>query len=154
MKKIPKTTWIAVGEASTTPVEDKRRPEVSVPLPACWLEDYEKNVIVNPTGRYSESYNSAGVSNNLNVGLRKYKVLVPLKTGIKITVEVHFKLISKLTLTGTDAERATAKAAAFDQAKKRLKKGIVDNWNSSFKLEVEDPLCGKKYLIFFTRLFG
>jgi type VI secretion system secreted protein VgrG len=133
-----------VGSASTTPTDEKKLAEVAVSLPACWLEDYEKSISVNPTGRYSESYNSAGVSNNFNGGLRKFKLLVPLKSDVKITVEVHFKLVSKLTLTGTNAEKLAAETVAFDLAKAKLQKGITDNWNNSFKLEIDDPVCGKK----------
>jgi type VI secretion system secreted protein VgrG len=144
MEAIPKTTWSPAGSSSTTPTDDKKRKEVPVPLPVCWIDDYEKEVSVNPTGRYSESYNAAGVSNNLNVGQRKFKILVPLKSSPTITVEVRFKLVSQLTLTGTAAEKSAAKTVAFDKAKANLEKGITANWNSSFKLEVDDPTCGKK----------
>lgn len=144
MEKIQNITWISAGSSSTTPTDDRKRVEVKVSLPACWLEDYEKDITVNPTGRYSESYNVAGISNRLNVGQRKFKLKVPLKTNGKITVEVRFKLVSKLVLTGAEAEKSVKKSAAFKQAKMNLENGITKNWNNSFKLEIDDPVCGKK----------
>lgn len=143
MEKKPKTTWAPVGSASTTPTDDKKRKEVPLPAPTCWIEDYEKEISVDATGRYSESYNATGTSNGYSFQ-RKFKLLVPLKTSTTITVEVHFKLVSQLTLTGTAAEQSAAKTLALDKAKSDLEKGITDNWNGSYKLEVDDPVCGKK----------
>jgi type VI secretion system secreted protein VgrG len=138
------TTWTPVGSGSTTPTDDKRREEVPLPAPTCWIEDYEKEISVNPTGRYAESYNAAGVSNNLDVGTRKYKIYVPLKTKTEIKVEVSFKVVPLLTLTGTAEEKAATEATAIANAKAALESGIASHWNGKLKVEVNDPVCGKK----------
>jgi type VI secretion system secreted protein VgrG len=141
---LKKENWTSIGGSETSPIDNKARKEVKTKLPVCWIEDHEKEISVNPTGRYSESYNIRGVSNSLNVGQRKFKIYVPLKTKTEITVEVSFKVTSKLTPTGTESEKAAAITTAIASAKTAFEKGVKANWNKKFKLEVSDPVCGKK----------
>ena len=108
-----------------------------MPCPACWNEDYEKEVYVaNPAGRYSEDYDSSGANRRNYYGERKYKLYVPLKTGGDITVEIRFKAVnvSGTAVTATD----------ISNAKTAMETGISSNWNGKFALEIDDPDCGKK----------
>jgi type VI secretion system secreted protein VgrG len=143
MEKIPKTTWTPAGSSSTTPTDDKRRKEVPLPAPTCWIEDYEKEISVNSTGRYAEAYNAAGVSHGYSMP-RKYKIYVPLKTSLTINVEVRFKIVPRLTVRGTAEEKAAAEKMAISNAKSAFESGIAANWNGKLKLEINDPVCGKK----------
>ena len=56
----------------------------------CWTDDYEKEISVTSYGRYFKKYKSDGAEYSYTFS-KKYKILVPVKTGTKITVQVRFK---------------------------------------------------------------
>lgn len=101
--------------------------------PDCWSDDYEKDISVNSYGRYFKKYKADGTEYSYNFS-KKYKILVPVKTGNKITVEVKFLAKPQ---TGVSVADATA-------AKTKLENGVKTNWNGKFTLEANDPECGKK----------
>jgi hypothetical protein len=99
----------------------------------CWTDDFEKNISVNSYGRYFKKYKADGTEYSYNF-TKKYKILAPIKTGNKITVEVRFKSDVQ---TGVSADDATA-------AKTKLENGVNTHWSGKFTLEANDPDCGKK----------
>ncbi len=101
--------------------------------PKCWTDDFEKNISVNSYGRYFKKYKTDGTEYSYNFP-KKYKILAPVKTGNKITVEVRFKDEAQI---GVSAADATA-------GKTKLENGVNTHWNSKFTLEADDPECGKK----------
>ncbi len=103
------------------------------PCPKCWTDDHEKKISVNSYGRYFKKYKPDGTELNFSFA-KNYKILAPIKTGNKITVEVRFKEEAQ---TGVSAADVTA-------AKTKLENGVKTHWNGKFTLEVDDPECGKK----------
>lgn len=107
----------------------------SCPLLRCWTDDYEKEISVNSYGRYFRKYKADTTEYSFNFP-KKYKILVPVKTGSKITVKVRFK-----------SERQSGVSAADEtSAKTELENGVNTHWNGKFTLRVEDPdaECGTK----------
>ncbi len=101
--------------------------------PQCWKDDYEKSIAVNSYGRYFRKYKSDGTEYSYNFQ-KKYKILVPVKTGSKITVEIRFKSEIQTGVTDADA----------NAAKTKLENGLSTYWTGKFTLEADDPQCGKK----------
>ena len=99
----------------------------------CWTDDYEKEISVNSYGRYFKKYKSDGAEYSYTFS-KKYKILVPVKTGTKITVQVRFKDEVQSGVNATDAASAKAK----------LENGVNTYWSGKFTLEADDPECGKK----------
>ena len=56
----------------------------------CWVDDYDKKITVNSYGRYFKKYKADGSEYSYTFN-KKYKIVVPVKTGDTITVEVRFK---------------------------------------------------------------
>jgi hypothetical protein len=98
----------------------------------CWVDDYEKKISVNSYGRYFKKYKADGTLYSYTFN-KNYKILVPVKTGNTITVEVRFKVEKLTDVTDEDVTKAKA----------NLEKGISTYWNK-FTLEADDPECGKK----------
>lgn len=99
----------------------------------CWTDDYDKKISVNSYGRYFKKYKADGTEYSYTFN-KNYKILAPVKTGSKITVEVRFK---DEVQTGVTAADATA-------AKTKLENGVKTHWDGKFTLEADDPECGKK----------
>jgi len=99
----------------------------------CWVDDYEKKISVNSHGRYFKKFKADGSEYNYTFN-KNYKLLAPVKTGDKITVEIRFK---PEVQTGVTEEKAT-------EAKTKLQNGLDTYWNNKFTLEADDPECGKK----------
>ncbi len=99
----------------------------------CWVDDYEKKISIESYSRYFKQYKPDGTLMSYSFP-KTYKILAPVKTGDKITVEVRFKVEKQASVT--DADVTTAKA--------NLEKGINTYWNNQFTLEADDPECGKK----------
>ncbi len=99
----------------------------------CWPDDYEKAISVNSYGRYFKKYKADGTKYSYSFP-KSYKVLAPVKSGSKITVEVRFK-------DEADSDVSAADAAS---AKTKLENGIATYWNGKFTLQADDPECGKK----------
>ncbi len=100
---------------------------------SCWPEDYEKDISVNSYGRYFKKFMADGTEYSYNFP-KTYKILVPVKTGSTITVQVRFK---EEVQSGVVASDATA-------AKTKLESGVTTHWNNKFTLQADDPRCGKK----------
>jgi len=120
---------------STTPSasDPANKPKQDCPKEDCWKQDCEKNIAVNSCGRYHRNYKADGSEINYTFN-KTFKLLAPVKTGTKVTVEVKFKAE---TDAGVTAEAATA-------AKSKLENGVNTYWNNKFTLEADDPECGKK----------
>jgi len=102
----------------------------------CWREDYEKEISVNPYGRYNESYWPLGISHGYFRTVQ-YKIFVHLKALNTVVVKVRFKMNPLTGVSDADAKAAKIK----------MTKGVNTYWNkNNFNLEVDDPLCGKKTL--------
>jgi type VI secretion system secreted protein VgrG len=102
----------------------------------CWREDYEKEISVNPYGRYNESYWPLGISHGYFRTVQ-YKIFVHLKALNTVVVKVRFKMNPLAGVSDADAKAAKIK----------LTTGVNTYWNkNNYILEVDDPLCGKKTL--------
>jgi type VI secretion system secreted protein VgrG len=101
----------------------------------CWIEDYEKEISINSNGRYFKKYKNDGSEYSFNFP-KKYKILVPVKSGNKLTIEVRFKPVAQ---TGVTEESVGA-------AKVKFENGIKSYWGGKFKIEINDPECGGKTL--------
>jgi hypothetical protein len=99
----------------------------------CWVDDYEKKISINSYGRYFKKYKADGSEYSYTFN-KNYKILAPVKTGSKITVEVRFKAEVQ---SGVAADKAA-------EAKTKLENGVNTHWNNKFTLEADDPECGKK----------
>jgi type VI secretion system secreted protein VgrG len=118
----------ASGDCPTTPVDGTK-----ADCPKCWNDDYEKALSIESYGRYFRAYKGDGTEHSYSFP-KNYKILVPLKSGPKVTVEVRFKAEPQTGVGATD------EAAA----KTKLENGVNTHWNGKFTLEVDDPECGKK----------
>lgn len=116
----------SAGPRASEPVAGKT-------APCCWCDDYTKEISTESYGRYFRKYKGDGSEYNYSFQ-RKWKLLAPVKTGGKITVEVRFKAAAQ---TGVTADDVTA-------AKGKLEAGVNTHWNGKFTLEADDPECGKK----------
>jgi hypothetical protein len=101
--------------------------------PRCWLDDYEKDISVTSYGRYYRSYKADGTENSFNDPVT-YKIVVPVKTGTKISAIARFKPEKQADVTDADVTAA----------KTKLENGLSTYWAGKFTLEVDDPQCGKK----------
>ena len=107
----------------------------------CWIDDYDKKIAVNSHGRYHENYKGDGTSHNYNFQ-KSFKILAPVKTGDKITVEIRFK----------EELQAGVSAEAAAQCRTKLENGVNTHWNGKFTLEADDPECGKKTFSIFYKI--
>lgn len=99
----------------------------------CWTDDYEKDISINSYGRYFKKFKPDDTEHNYTFN-KKYKILVPVKTGDTITVQIRFK---PEVQSGVSEDKA-------DEAKKKLENGVKTYWSKKFTLEADDPECGKK----------
>jgi len=106
----------------------------SPPCPKkCWPDDYEKRISVNSFGRYFKKYKGDGTEYTYSFP-KTYKIIAPVKSGNKVTVEVRFKAEPDTGIPDADAA----------SAKTKLENGVATHWNGKFTLDVDDPECGKK----------
>lgn len=94
----------------------------------CWCDDYETEVSIESYGRYFRQYQPDGTEKTFSFP-KRYKILVPVKTGDTITVQVRFKVEPQSGVN--DAAVATAKS--------RLESGIQSHWNGVFRITCHDP---------------
>lgn len=152
----PEPKYKPAGDSSTTPVDNKRRKEVLVKLPACWIEDYEKEIAVPSYGRYAQPFQHDGTPHKYKDKIW-FKLYVPAKSDGPVVVEVRFKAITVLDAAGQALEesdkgtesaalRVKQRANVVALAKKNATAGIEGNWNNKFRLEINDPQCGQKVL--------
>lgn len=152
----PEPKYKPAGDSSTTPVDNKRRKEVLVKLPACWIEDYEKEIAGPSYGRYAQPYQHDGTPHKYKDKIW-FKLYVPAKTDRPVVVEVRFKAITVLDAVGQALEesdkgtesaalRVKQRANVVALAQKNATAGIEGNWNNKFRLEINDPQCGQKVL--------
>ncbi|PJC98216.1 type VI secretion system tip protein VgrG [Janthinobacterium sp. BJB1] len=152
----PEPKYKPAGDSSTTPVDNKRRKEVLVKLPACWIEDYEKEIAGPSYGRYAQPFQHDGTPHKYKDKIW-FKLYVPAKTDRPVVVEVRFKAITVLDAAGQALEesdkgtesaalRVKQRANVVALAQKNATAGIEGNWNNKFRLEINDPQCGQKVL--------
>lgn len=152
----PEPKYKPAGDSSTTPVDNKRRKEVLVKLPACWIEDYEKEIAVPSYGRYAQPFQHDGTPHKYKDKIW-FKLYIPAKSDGPVVVEVRFKAITVLDAAGQALEesdkgtesaalRVKQRANVVALAKKNATAGIEGNWNNKFRLEINDPQCGQKVL--------
>ena len=146
----------AAGTSTTTPIEIKGRKEVKVKLPACWIEDYEKEIATDAYGRYAQPMQADGTPHDYSRDIW-FKLYVPVKSNKPVVVEVRIKCITVLDAVGEAAEaqdkgtpaaekRAQQRAKVVEMVKQIAERGITGHWNNKFKLEIKDPQCGTKVL--------
>ncbi|MEF2269916.1 type VI secretion system tip protein TssI/VgrG [Janthinobacterium sp. LS2A] len=152
----PEPKYKPAGDSSTTPVDNKRRKEVLVKLPACWIADYEKEIAGPSYGRYAQPYQHDGTPHKYRDKIW-FKLYVPAKSDGPVVVEVRFKAITVLDAAGqaleesdkgteSAARRVKERAYVVALAQKNATAGIEGNWNNKFRLEINDPQCGQKVL--------
>lgn len=146
----------AAGTSTTTPIEIKGRKEVKVKLPACWIEDYEKEIAGPSYGRYSQPLQADGTPHSYSDTIW-FKLYVPVKSNQPVVVEVRIKCITVLDAVGEALEeqdkgtpaaekRAQQRAKVVELVKQNAERGITNQWNNKFKIEINDPQCGTKVL--------
>ena len=104
--------------------------EVSDPVSVCvvcWNKDYEKEISVNSRGRYFERYKPDS-SSYTSVYSKKFKIYIPLKTGIQASVEIRIK-----------AEAQSGVSAADVTAAKSNMQSSLSHWNGKFNLQITHP---------------
>jgi hypothetical protein len=116
--------------APETPVAPKKEDKKD-----CWIADYDKEVSTASYGRYSQPYKKDGTPHSYTDRVQ-YKIYAPVKTGSAITIEIRFKVEALAGVNET--EIATAKT--------KLENGVQTHWSGKFKMEIDDPQCGKKTL--------
>lgn len=94
----------------------------------CWCDDYEKDIRVNSYGRYFRKYKADGSEYSYNFQ-KRYKILVPVKTGDTITVQIRFKVEPQSGVSESDV----------NDAKSRLESGVNTHWNGKYSIECHDP---------------
>lgn len=145
----------AVANTTTSPVEVKKRKEVLVDLPNCWIEDYEKEIVADSSRYYATTRSVDGAPFLPKTRIR-YKIYVPAKSGTPVIVELRIKPAPLLTLSEMFKEERLsedvkqAKRGAWleriGSLKSRAERGIYSQWNGKFQLEIRDPQCGKRTL--------
>ncbi|MFS2025012.1 type VI secretion system tip protein TssI/VgrG [Massilia sp. CT11-137] len=145
----------AAASTTTSPVEVKKRKEVLVDLPNCWIEDHEKEVVAESTRYYGTTRNADGATLLPRTRIR-YKLYVPAKSGTPVVVELRIKPQPRLSLSEMfreerlpDEVKKTKRRAWLERVaalKSRAERGIYTQWNGKFQLEIRDPQCGKRTL--------
>ncbi len=142
-----------VSQHATAPIDVKRREEVRVDVPACWIEDYEAEIGAQKTGPYSITKNANGEEKTFSTQI-KYKIYIPARSNTAVVVEVRFKIRPRFFIAEQEAEEETlpssqksvrrgTREAAIEKMKGNFVSGVGAAWNGKFNLEVSDPLCGK-----------
>jgi type VI secretion system secreted protein VgrG len=127
-----------VGSSTTTTIDNKRRREVTINAPACWVEDYEAE-IYSPVQKYSSIFLIDG-SEADRVSRARYKLLVPLKSSSKITAEIRFITQGGAMSIGGQ-ELPLHEAVGMQEV---VDEGLATYWNNLFKVKISDPICGVK----------
>ncbi len=137
--------WKNKGKATTNDIHNKKRKSVKLKSNICWIDDYSKEICINPVGRYANQYDKLGQLKSMYFGEKKYKISIPIKSNGELTVEVRFKVIAKLSGAElTNDEKKSKKIDDLSSAKTKLIDGINKFWNNRFSINIIDPLCGKK----------
>lgn len=145
-----------VSETVTTPVDDKKRHKVLVDLTACWIDDYEAEIGVQPPEQYSATQELDGEELEFSIQI-KYKIYIPVKSDQGIVVEVKFKIVE---LFFTEKEKAAedrlpydaqirnkrARQETVEAMKLSAERGVRLGWSNKFRMEIFDPICGFKAL--------
>jgi type VI secretion system secreted protein VgrG len=75
----------------TSPTSVKKRKEVAISRPQCWIEDHQAEISAN-SERYSDTTTLSGISRNYTRPIR-YKIYIPLKSNGDIVVELRVKIV-------------------------------------------------------------
>ena len=146
----------AAEKSTTTPIEVKGRKEVKVKLPACWIDDYEKEIDGPSYGRYSQPFQHDGTPHAYEDEIW-FKLHVPVKTNQPVVVEVRIKVMAALDPAGqaleaqdkgtpSAAKRKQTRATVVELVKQIAMRGITSVWNNKLKIQITDPQCGTKVL--------
>jgi type VI secretion system secreted protein VgrG len=103
----------------------------SIKAACCKCDDYQKEIDVDASTRYWTRRDGSGKVVR-EPHKAKYQLLVPLKSGAKITAKLRLRI--ERTSGVTDADLA--------QVKTRLKGGLDWMWNGALLLSIDDPECG------------
>ncbi len=152
----PEPKYKPAGESTTTPTDMKRRKEVLAKRPACWIEDYEKEIKVSSVPGYNNTYDARGKAHDY-FDLVQYKIYVPVKSNTAVIAELRVKTVAVLDAVeqaadeqqkGTQAatDRARHRANAIKNAQQVATRGLEKFWNNQLKIEITDPECGTKVL--------
>ena len=152
----PEPKFKEKSTSSTSPVDNKQRKEVLIKRPACWIDDYEKEIDVSSVPRYNNTFGANGAPHNYFDTVR-YKIYVPVKSNTSIIAELRVKAITVLDAAdqaleererGTQqaATRVKQRAAAIKYVKGIATAGLEAHWNNKFQMEIRDPECGTRIL--------
>jgi type VI secretion system secreted protein VgrG len=148
----------AAGTSKTSPTENTKRREILVKAgPACWSDDYQTEISVNPFGRYSQLHSLDGEQFEYKKTLSTFKLIISIKTALEAIVEVRCWPVSDISQSQRNAEKRAPNSqtvlAAVKQREESIKRIIQDfessiyqTWNNRLKLEIVDPECGTKTL--------
>jgi hypothetical protein len=110
----------------------------------CWCDDHDEEIDIEAYRRYYLRFDAAGqlietaTAPDGRVGpysvKKKYKLIVPLKTGSKVTVQVRFAVEPQSGVSDTDVANAKA----------MMERGLNNHWNGKFTIAIEDRGCGTK----------
>ena len=152
----PEPAFKEKGTSSTSPVDHKQRKEVLIKRPACWIEDYEKEIAVSSVPRYNNTFGADGAAHDYFDTVR-YKIYVAVKSNTSIIAELRVKVVTVLSADdqaleqrekGSEqaATRARQRAAVIKYVKGVATTGLESHWNNRFRMEINDPECGTRTL--------
>jgi type VI secretion system secreted protein VgrG len=146
------------GTSKTSPTENTKRREILVKAgPACWSDDYETEINVNPFGRYSQLHSLSGERFEYKRTLSTFKLIISVKTALEAIVEVRCWPVAVISESQRNAKKRAPKSQAVlaadaqrEETVKRIAKdfesSVSQTWNKRLKLEIIDPECGTKTL--------
>jgi type VI secretion system secreted protein VgrG len=129
-----KPTFKPVASSVTSPRENRKRKEVLIDAPACWDEDYEKEIYAKAS-KYYHKYVMNGSEQDQHRHIR-YKIYVQPKSSNKVLVEVRLRT-EGAPMTITSEPLAMYQALGMQEV---VEQGL-DFWNKRFHIKISDPEC-------------
>ena len=143
-------------ETVTTPVESKASKEITVDLPACWVEDYQTEVGPYHGSPYYVTTDEDGEELSFSPQIA-YKLFISVKSATSVLLEIRFKIkpnfITPARLAEEDKmpfakqlENKRTRDESIETMKTAMERGVRLAWNNKFKIEINDSLCGRMSL--------
>jgi type VI secretion system secreted protein VgrG len=129
-----KQNFKAIGTSVTSPRDNRQRKEVLVDAPACWDEDYEKEIYARAS-KYYHKYVLDGTEQDQHRHIR-FKIYFQPKSTNKVIVEVRLRTEGG-SMTITSEPLAMYQAVGMQEV---VEQGL-DFWNKRFNIKIADPNC-------------
>ena len=148
----------AAGTSMASTTDNRKRREILIDSgPSCWSEDYQREIIEHPFGRYSELRELSGVRIDYATVVSTYKLIVRVKSELEAVVEVRCWAVpsdqgssARKQTRSTKPRPAVSGVHVREERIKRLagefEQSISHTWNNRFKLQIIDPACETRIL--------